>query len=145
MYKRILIATDGSDYTEAAIAQGLDIAKMAGAEVTAFFVVDESYLYYFPMPPTIPNIFSELEREGMKAVTRVVKEGEEEGVKVIPKIAKGQPAYEIIKESKNHDLVVMGTLGRSGVSHVLLGSVAERVVRLADCPVLVVRNPLPIK
>jgi nucleotide-binding universal stress UspA family protein len=60
-------------------------------------------------------------------------------VKVTPRIEEGSPSRKIVELSSEHDLIVMGTLGRTGFSKLLLGSVAERVVRFAKCPVLVVR------
>jgi len=141
MYRKILIPTDGSEYTEAAIAHGLNLAKMADAEVSALFVVDETAIMYFPMGPSLPDIYPMLEDEGKKAVADVLEQGKKLGVKVTTRIERGSPAMVIAKDSADYDLVVMGTLGRSGVSKMLLGSVAERVVRLAQCPVLIVRNP----
>ena len=67
------------------------------------------------------------------------KEAEALGVKLTTRIEEGSPSRKIVDLSAEHDLVVMGTLGRTGFSKVLLGSVAERVVRFAKCPVLVVR------
>ncbi len=58
-------------------------------------------------------------------------------------VIEGSPANEIITASKDYDLIVMGSLGRTGLSHLLMGSVAEKVVRHASCPVLVVRAPEP--
>jgi len=69
----------------------------------------------------------------------VKQEAERLGVKVTPRIEEGSPSRKIVELSSEHDLVVMGTLGRTGFSKLLLGSVAERVVRFAKCPVLVVR------
>jgi nucleotide-binding universal stress UspA family protein len=62
---------------------------------------------------------------------------------VVRELRKGSPFLEIVRyaKDKNIDLIVLGTHGRSGLSHVLLGSVAERVVRKAPCPVLTVRHP----
>ena len=141
IYRKILIPTDGSEYTEAAIMHGLGLAKMADAEVTALFVVDETAIMYFPMGPSLPDIYPMLEEEGKKAVGHVLEEGKKMGVKVTTRIERGSPSMVITKDSAMYDLIVMGTLGRSGVSKMLLGSVAERVVRLSQCPVLVVRNP----
>jgi nucleotide-binding universal stress UspA family protein len=62
-------------------------------------------------------------------------------VKVAPRVEHGNPAHIIIEMSKDYDLIVVGTLGRSGISKLLMGSVSEKVVRFAECPVLVVRNP----
>ncbi len=138
-FKRILIPTDGSENTKAAISQGLELARVMGAEVTALYVVDQASFVNFPMDATVVSIYSLLEKEGKDAVDYVVKEGEKIGVKVIPKVAEGSPAKKIVDEAEGQDLVVMGTLGRTGISKLLLGSVAERVVRFAPCPVLVVR------
>ena len=62
---------------------------------------------------------------------------------MVRELRKGSPFLEIVRyaKDKNIDLIVLGTHGRSGLSHVLLGSVAERVVRKAPCPVLTVRHP----
>lgn len=138
-FKRILIPTDGSENTRAAITHGLELAKLVGAEVTALYVVDQASFVNFPMDATVVSIYSLLEKEGKEAVDYIVREGEKLGVKVEPKVIEGSPAKKIVDEAENHDLVVMGTLGRTGVSKILLGSVAEKVVRLAPCPVLVVR------
>ena len=139
-FKKILIPTDGSEYTEKAIVQGLEIAKVMGGEVTALYVVDQTSFVNFPMDSTVVSIYSLLEKEGQDAVDKVVKKGEDQGVKVTAKVLEGSPVKRIIEVAKDHDLVVMGTLGRTGISKILLGSVAERVVRFAPCPVLVVRS-----
>lgn len=138
-FRRILIPTDGSEYTKAAIAQGLELARLVNAQVTALYVVDQTSFVNFPMDSTVVSIYSLLEKEGKDAVDYVQQEGEKRGVHVEIAIAEGSPAKKIVDEAKNYDLVVMGTLGRSGFSKLLLGSVAERVVRFAPCPVLVVR------
>lgn len=141
IYQHILIPTDGSEYTKAAASHGLALAKLTGADVTALFVIDVSTIMTFPLGPALPDLTPVLEDEGKKAVEFVRAEGERMGVKVIAKIELGSPASTIIKDSEKFDLVVMGTLGRSGVSKLLLGSVAEKVIRFAQCPVLVVRDP----
>ena len=139
LFKKILIPTDGSDNTKEAIAKGLEMAKIMEAEVTALYVVDQTSFINFPMDSTIVSVYSLLEKEGQDAVEFVKSEGAKLGVKVTTKVEEGSPARKIVDASKAHELVVMGTLGRTGISKILLGSVAERVVRFADCPVLVVR------
>ena len=138
-FKKILIPTDGSEYTKQAIARGLEIAKLTGGEVTALYVVDQTSFINFPMDSTIVSVYTLLEKEGKEAVEYVRKLGQEMGVKVNTKIEEGAPSRKIADESKDFDLIVMGTLGRTGISKLLLGSTAERVVRFAECPVLVVR------
>ena len=139
-FNKILIPTDGSENTKSAIAQGLELAKAMGSEVTALYVVDQASFVNFPMDASVFSIYPLLEKEGKEAVDYVIREGEKAGVKVEGKVVEGNPAKKIVDEAENYDLVVMGTLGRTGISKLLLGSVAERVVRLAPCPVLVVRT-----
>jgi len=141
-FKKILIPTDGSEYTKTAIAKGLALAKSMDAEVTAMYVVDQTSFINFPMDSTIVSVYSLLEKEGKEAVDYIVAEGQKIGVKVTPVIEEGAPARKITEASKNFDLIVMGTLGRTGVSKILLGSVAEKVVRYAQCPVMVIRTDM---
>jgi nucleotide-binding universal stress UspA family protein len=139
LFKRILIPTDGSEYTKAAIEKGVHLAKLCDAKVTAIYVVDQTSFVNFPMDSTIVNVYSLLEKEGKEALDFVKEMGDQMGVEVETKMEEGSPVKKIVEDSKEHDIVVMGTLGRTGMSKLLLGSVAERVVRHAYCPVLVVR------
>ncbi len=139
--KKILIPTAGSEYTKAAVRKGLEMAKATGGEVTALYVVDPTSFINFPMDSTIVSVYTVLEKEGEEELEFVKKEAEALGVKVTTRIEEGSPSRKIVDLSAEHDLVVMGTLGRTGFSKLLLGSVAERVVRFAKCPVLVVRSP----
>ncbi|OPY31128.1 MAG: Universal stress protein [Methanomassiliicoccales archaeon PtaU1.Bin124] len=139
-FKKILIPTDGSEYTKTAIAKGLALAKQMGSEVTAMYVVDQTSFINFPMDSTIVSVYTLLEKEGKDAIDYVIKEGEKVGIKVNTLIEEGSPSRKIVDASKNFDLIVMGTLGRTGISKILLGSVAEKVIRFSECPVLVVRS-----
>ena len=141
MYKKILIAMDESRHSEEATKHGLMLAKVLGASVTVLYVVEE--IIYVPpspymSPPPITPSLAQSQEEGKKIVEKVIEKGKEMGVKVTPMVTVGHPASEIIEHAKNHDLVVMGTLGRSGIVSLLIGSVAEKVVRHAPAPVLVV-------
>jgi nucleotide-binding universal stress UspA family protein len=138
MYGRILIPTDGSEYSKVATAHGLALAKMAGSEVTALFVIDDgSYLSL--NVPIVSNLAQVLEDEGNKALAYIKNEGEKIKVKVKTLIERGPAAQVIVKDTKDFDLVVMGTHGRSGFSKLVMGSVAEKVVKLSECPVLIVK------
>jgi len=137
--KRILIATDGSEYTKEAVSKGLQLAKVLGAEVTALYVIDQTSFVSFPMDSTIVSVYSLLENEGKRAVDEVKVEGDQMGVKVTPVVVEGSPTRKIVETAADFDLVVIGTLGRSAISKLFMGSVAERVTRYAPCPVLVVR------
>ena len=138
--KKILIATDGSDYTKEAVSRGLYLAKVLGADVTALYVVDQTSFVSFPMDSSIVSVYSLLENEGKRAVEEVVEEGKALGINVTPLIVEGSPTKKIVEMAADFDLVVMGTLGRSALSKLFMGSVAERVTRYAPCPVLVVRS-----
>jgi len=91
------------------------------------------------MDSSIVSVYSLLEKGGKEAVEYIKQEGSKLGIKVTTQIEEGSPSRKIIEVSRFHDLIVMGTLGRTGFSHLLLGSTAEKVVRFADCPVLVIR------
>ncbi len=138
--KKILVATDGSEYTKEAVSTGLHLAKILGAEVTALYVIDQTSFVSFPIDSSIVSVYSLLENEGKRAVEDVKTEGEGLGVKVSTVVAEGSPTRKIVEMAADFDLVVIGTLGRSALSKLFMGSVAERVTRYAPCPVLVVRS-----
>jgi nucleotide-binding universal stress UspA family protein len=138
--KRILIATDGSEYTREAVTTGLKLAKILGAQVTALYVIDQTSFVTFPVDSSIVSVYPQLENEGKRAVDDVKKEGEEMGVSVSTMVAEGSPTRKIVDTAADFDLVVIGTLGRSALGKLFIGSVAERVTRYAPCPVLVVRS-----
>jgi nucleotide-binding universal stress UspA family protein len=138
--KKILIATDGSEYTKEAVTTGLKLAKVLDAEVTALYVIDQTSFVTFPVDSSIVSVYPQLENEGKRAVEEVKREGEALGVKVTPVVAEGSPTRQIVVMAADFDLVVIGTLGRSALGKLFIGSVAERVTRYAPCPVLVVRS-----
>lgn len=140
--KRILIPTDGSNNTRAAISFALDLARTTGAAVTTICVNDISN-YATTGKYGASDVVSPLYRECMAAVGNVVALGEGMGVDVEPLVANGIPTKEIVDASENYDLIVMGTAARTGVSLLLLGSVARKVIRFSSCPVLVVGSDQP--
>jgi len=139
-FKRILIATDGSDSSEHAVRTGLEFAKIVGADVTALSVMEDPVLLSTPADSHMKNLYALLEQEGKETVKRVKDIGSSMGVNVSVKVVSGNPARVIVDEGAKCDLIVIGTLGRSGITKLLIGSVAEKVVKLAKCPVLVVRD-----
>ena len=139
VFKNILVPTDGSEYTKAAVRKAMELAKLAGGKVTALYVLDQTILTNMPMDTAVMNVYNTLEKEGKEAVDFVKELGEQEGVETTVSIKEGTPVKVILEESSKCDVIVMGTLGRTGMSKLLMGSVAERVVRASQCPVLVVR------
>lgn len=139
-FKNILVPTDGSEYTKVAVKKAMELAKLDGGKVTALYVLDQTILTSMPMDTAVMNVYTTLEKEGKAAVDFVRDLGEKEGVPVELAIKEGTPVKVILDESPNYDIIVMGTLGRTGMSKLLMGSVAERVVRASMCPVMVVRS-----
>jgi nucleotide-binding universal stress UspA family protein len=141
LFKKIVIATDGSKRTQNAVETGLEIARVHQSKVHAVYVVDTVTFTSVPMDVTWENMYQLLKEEGEEAVGRV-KAAAPAGVDVETHVLEGNPALEITKFAKDNDcdLIVVGTLGKSGIDRILLGSVAEKVVRIAPCPVLVIRS-----
>jgi nucleotide-binding universal stress UspA family protein len=141
LFKKIVIATDGSKRTQNAVETGLEIARVHQSKVQAVYVVDTVTFTSVPMDVTWENMYQLLKEEGEEAVGRV-KAAAPAGVEVETHVLEGNPALEITKFAKDNDcdLIVVGTLGKSGIDRILLGSVAEKVVRIAPCPVLVIRS-----
>lgn len=137
--KSILVPTDGSAYSEEAVDAAVSVARQTGATVTAMYVMDVSSMASFRADLYTP-VSEVMGRDAEEAVSFARCRCEADGVEVRTKVVAGRPADEIVEESRNHDLVVMNALGRSGTSRYLIGSVADKVVRAAHCPVLTIRN-----
>ncbi|MCQ1534764.1 universal stress protein [Methanosarcina sp. KYL-1] len=138
-YRKILIATDGSENARSAACSGLEIAKKTGAEVYAVYVAATGCC-----SPLMPESYDwELGKEGSEAVAEIEEMGKEAGVPVKAVLLQGHPALEILNfaEKNDVDMIVMGTQGKAGVDRFLLGGVTEKVVRHAKTEVLVVRAP----
>ena len=142
LIRKILIATDGSEYTKNAVDYGIDLAKNTGAELYAIYVVDTAAFASIPMDAAWESMYSLLKQEGDEATKYVADKAEAEGLEVVANTVEGHPADEIIKYADKNgiSLIIMGTLGKSGLDRFLLGSVAEKVVRNSKIPVLVVRG-----
>ncbi len=142
LFKKILIATDGSEYTKNSVDYGIDLAKNTGAELHAIYVVDTAAFASIPMDAAWESMYELLRQEGDEATKYVADKAQAEGLEVDRNTIEGHPADEIIKyaEKNSISIIVMGTLGKSGLDRFLLGSVAEKVVRNSKIPVLVVRG-----
>lgn len=150
MYNRVLVPIDGSETSKRALHEAIRIGQcQKAAEIRLLYVIDTiSYIPQTETPPSyIKEIYEqarkygqdmleqakkEIERAGLRAETRLVelKRASDRIAQVIADEAKAMPA----------ELLVMGTHGRRGLNHLLLGSVAEGVMRLTPCPVLLVRS-----
>lgn len=139
-FGKILLPTDGSVFTNPAVDRAIELAKAVDGTVTALYVVDQSVYSNMPMDAAIVNVYETLEKEGREAVAYVEEKAKAAGVRFEKRIVEGIPAGAINAVSKDYDMIVMGTLGRTGISKALMGSVAEKVIEGSECPVMVVRS-----
>lgn len=142
MFKKILCPLDFSEFTDEIMGYAVDIAKRYDAELHLLHVVP-NLTYFTPYesfltPENIVAIEGTIEKEVTLNFDKVLK-----GIDIPAKtvIKTGTAFVEIIEyiRAEGIDLVVMGTHGRSGIEHILIGSVAEKVVRKSPCPVMTIR------
>lgn len=142
--KRILLPVDFSENADVANNYASALAQQFSAEIHVLHVIEHSI-------PTFP-IYG-IDTGPLEHIKEIKKAAEEKlnewlqadwakGITIVSKITVGTPFVEIISYAKDQDIdvIIMGTHGRSGLSHLLIGSVAENVVRKAPCPVLTVRS-----
>jgi nucleotide-binding universal stress UspA family protein len=143
---RILVPTDFSKSSANALTYGAAFASRFGAELHLLHVVQDLALFIpeavMVSPPMMPPV-EQFVSAARTALDRAVSELAVPDVRIVPEVAEGTPFEEIIRfaREKDIDLIVMGTHGHTGLAHLFLGSVAEKVVRRAPCPVLTVRHP----
>ncbi len=147
MLKKILCPTDFSENSEHAVKYALALATMSQAELQLFHVVEpisypRSTELFEPVLDEV-ELTMKMEAAFQKQLEDQVAALKEEYPKITGMLVTGTTFLEIIKMArvKGMDMIVMGTHGRTGLAHVLMGSVAERVVREAPCPVLTVKHP----
>jgi nucleotide-binding universal stress UspA family protein len=142
--KKILFPTDFSDCAKTAQEYAAAFAGQFQAELHLLHVLAD-------LTTTMPdpgfatslskNYLVELKHEAQRSLDKVLPQGTDPALRVVRALRMGNPFVEIVKyaEEAQTDLIVIGTHGRSGLVHLLVGSVAEKVVRKAQCPVLTVR------
>lgn len=142
--KRILVPIDFSEFGKHSIRYGCEFAKKFSAEIHLLNVVEDIYPI-IPEPGTASPITGEyligLKESSERAIENLPEADWQADLKVVRSVVSGTPFLEIIRYARreNIDMIVIGTHGRSGLIHALMGSVAEKVVRKAPCPVLSVR------
>jgi nucleotide-binding universal stress UspA family protein len=145
MFEKILVATDGSKHSERAARFGVDLAKLSGGKVTALYVGQRHVAPIGGLPPremdeVVSGMWKAVKDEGDKSTQYVEDLAKKSGVPVERKFIEGHPAEEILKIAENTpmDVIVMGSIGKTGMSKFLLGSIADKVVRHTKVPVLVI-------
>jgi Universal stress protein UspA and related nucleotide-binding proteins len=141
--RQILIATDGSETANEAADFGIEMVGCSGAKIYAVYVIDTTPYRSVPLDEIwSKETLDEFEKAGQEATSYVEKIGKAAGAEVESRVLKGHPAEKILNfaEDNNIDMIIVGSLGKSGYERILLGSVSEKIIRHAKVPVLVVRE-----
>ena len=142
LIKNILVATDFSEPSGVALAYGRDLARNYGAKLHVIHVVEDVLQRYSPEAGIIgPDLQDDIDALGRRNLNAVITDEDRRELSAAAVIERGiNPADAITRYAKANsiDLIVTGTHSRGAVKHFLMGSVAERVVRTAPCPVLTV-------
>jgi len=142
LYNKILVPVDFSSHSGEALDHAVDLAKQFGAELHV------AHVFSPPLPLVSPyevamttELFEEARRSAADRLGKEVSRVSESGIQVVTHLLEAPPAPAIVElaERLEADLIVMGTRGNTGLKHVVLGSVAERTLRLAPCHVLAVK------
>jgi nucleotide-binding universal stress UspA family protein len=145
--KRILIATDFGEAAEAALAYGRELARTFGATIDVLTVADNVLAHSFATEGFIasyPELQREVDEAAKKSLAALVTDEDRRELGARPIVVTAtSPALAIVEYARSNgiDLIIMGTHGRGPMAHLIMGSVAERVVRTAPCPVMTVRHP----
>jgi len=148
--ERILAPTDFSPHAEHALRYACALAERLGADLHVLHILSEIVPTGpdpLMMPVMPPRFYQEDEERAEKTLATVVDSSWGSPRSLTTAVRWGTPAEGVVDYAaeQNVDLIVIATHGRTGLSHVLLGSVAERIVRESPCPVLTIRDPVPPK
>jgi nucleotide-binding universal stress UspA family protein len=156
--KTILVPTDFSEGAQAALEYAKALAKVFKAKIVVLHVIETvaytmtetmervdtaTMVKSMTQSPQLMDLYALVQRAAEPALDQLVQDLQKESLSASRALVQGTAYEQIIAQSQavGADLIVMGTHGRRGVSHLFMGSVAERVVRMAPCPVLTVRSP----
>ncbi len=146
MFKRILVPIDFSPPSDAALEYARSVAARYGAALQLLHVAEDPYRAFYSgevFVPEIEGLRDEILADTSRRLMERLRPSDVTELHASAESIIGTPAGSIVEYAGGHDidLIVMGTHGRGGMAHLLIGSVAERVVRTAPCPVLTVREP----
>ena len=142
----VLVATDFGPASDNAVNYGREFARMFGARLHVLHVVENASIYAGPEAVGVDfaRVQADLEAGAQSAMNRIISAEDRAQLRALTVIrSASSPTFEIVDYAKHADidLIILGTHGRGVMGHLLMGSVAEKVVRLAPCPVLTVRHP----
>lgn len=131
MFDTIMVPTDGSKCSLKAEDVAISIAKNFNGKLVAVHIIDEKLIYPFDV----------LEEEGNKILEEAARKGKEEGLDVEQVLIVGSPTHDMKKivEKTDADMVVIGTHGKTGLTKLIMGSVAESTIKTVKVPVLLVK------
>jgi nucleotide-binding universal stress UspA family protein len=143
--KKILFPTDFSEYSRFAMKYASALAESFKAKLFVVHVCEYPITgagieaYHF----SVPEFAADVEQQQRKALEQMTQELQSQGIEAEPIFMKGRAYVEIVKAARENevDVITMATHGNRGLSHLVFGSTAEKVVRLAPCPVLTVKHP----
>ncbi|GEN35003.1 MULTISPECIES: universal stress protein [Aneurinibacillus] len=148
MFKKILVAIDGSEMSDKALEAALSIAKEQGAKVSLLHVGKEvvvppymvGEMVYISREYDI-DFDEAMKKEGEELLGQAKAKAEKQGIETETIYVKGDPARQIVEqaEENGYQLIVIGSRGLSGFKELMLGSVSHKVSQLANCPVLIVK------
>ena len=146
LLKKILVATDFGEASDVALNYGRDLARTYGATLHVLHVAENAFALYADdgSMTLLPEIQSDIENAAWKRMEGLITDEDRTMLHAKPVVLTALGTAEAIVEyakALTIDIIVMGTHGRRAFAHLLMGSVAERVVRTAPCPVLTVRHP----
>ena len=141
--QHILAPTDFSELSKQGLTSALELAAAFGAKLLLLHVVEPPP---YPVEGIVPShlgatLLDDLERQASNDLAQMLSETQGSKVEVARRVVVGIPYRKIVAvaEEEKSDLIVMTTHGRTGLSHLVMGSVAEKIVRTAPCPVLTIR------
>jgi len=141
--KTILFPTDFSNGARAAMDHAISLAKDYNAKLILLYVIQDISIaeWYIPSSISVTDLVEDMQKSAWNEMEKWNAEVASTVKDVEKMVVRGVPFVEIIKtaKSKNADMIVIGTHGRTGIDHMLFGSTAEKVVRKSPCPVLTVR------
>jgi universal stress protein A len=139
--RRILVPTDFSEPSKQAIAYAFELAQTFEATLVLLHVVEPLDYPMRSYPHLVTTMLEYLERQAHHDLAQLLSEAQDVKVEVTRRVVVGPPYRKIVEvaTAEQADLIVMATHGRTGLSHLVMGSVAERVMCMAPCPVLTIR------
>lgn len=146
-FHKVLCPVDFSDSSNRAVQHALELARVFESEMILLHVIDSQFMSTYiaaDIPNYLPGL-DQLRQNAEQELNALLKKCQRDfpGVNVSATTVEGVPVMKIVEtaDELNADLICMGTHGRTGISHLLIGSVAEKVIRAVHCPILICKNP----